>query len=348
MEDKWYILAGTLFWSVVLILIALILLRLLKQHRIEQQIERLEEAEARRVATRFASPISSRNASSDNVTTIDIDQINDQRQPHWWRLFGPSRGRVHPTQPPRPQYDPLYVGLHGLTPEELRTHCPVVVHQESKKGDKDVATTAQLSEDGKLVCAICLDEVAYGQRKRVLPCYHAFHARCVQLWLQRSNKCPCCMKFVVARITIAPLPATATPHLLTIPSEPAQFHYSGGVNERTNRRPRSRFVGVWNFRNTRPDDESVQRQSQSTMIQNHVSVASDNAQTAVTDGMSTSEEMDDGARNDSGRISIPSETLRSPLDASNAQLPDYSDQLHRSQQIDSMIDATARQIPHSL
>lgn len=180
MGEKWYILAGTLLWSVVLILIALILIRLLKQYRMEQRIEDMEEAEARRVATRFAAVESSHQESMDSVDSLDLEfPLNRPavRQTRFGRGGGRNRPHDLPGQPNRVAIgDERFSVYHGLTPDELRTHCPVVIHEAPKGGEKDIAE-GQLSEDGQLVCAVCLDDVAFGQRKRVLPCSHAFHAR---------------------------------------------------------------------------------------------------------------------------------------------------------------------------
>ncbi|WOK98997.1 hypothetical protein Cni_G07709 [Canna indica] len=43
-------------------------------------------------------------------------------------------------------------------------------------------------------CAICLAELAEGERVRVMPaCGHGFHAQCVDAWLVgRSSSCPTC------------------------------------------------------------------------------------------------------------------------------------------------------------
>lgn len=181
MEEKWYILAGTLIWSVVLILIALILIRLLKQYRTEQRMEEMEEAEARRVAIRFAAVDSSHQESTDSLDSLDLDlQLNRPavRQTRFGRGGGRHRQHDLPGQPNRVAIgDERFSVYHGLTPDELRTHCPVVIHEAPKDGEKEDSAEGQLSEDGQLVCAVCLDEVVYGQRKRVLPCSHSFHAR---------------------------------------------------------------------------------------------------------------------------------------------------------------------------
>ncbi|EOD41721.1 hypothetical protein EMIHUDRAFT_194195 [Emiliania huxleyi CCMP1516] len=36
-------------------------------------------------------------------------------------------------------------------------------------------------------CRICCEEYAHGSRKRILPCNHAFHPACVDLWLLGSR-----------------------------------------------------------------------------------------------------------------------------------------------------------------
>jgi hypothetical protein len=41
-------------------------------------------------------------------------------------------------------------------------------------------------------CAICMEELAGGQRSKTLPCFHVFHAACVDQWLAISAVCPVC------------------------------------------------------------------------------------------------------------------------------------------------------------
>lgn len=57
-------------------------------------------------------------------------------------------------------------------------------------------------DDGDTVCVICLEAFADGDRLRVLPCDHSFHAGCIDRWLSGSHShhecftsgCPTCKK----------------------------------------------------------------------------------------------------------------------------------------------------------
>ncbi|XP_020180577.1 E3 ubiquitin-protein ligase Os06g0535400-like [Aegilops tauschii subsp. strangulata] len=52
------------------------------------------------------------------------------------------------------------------------------------------------------VCAICLGELAAGEKCSEVPaCRHVFHRRCIALWLEKKSTCPLC------RETIAPAAA---------------------------------------------------------------------------------------------------------------------------------------------
>lgn len=41
-------------------------------------------------------------------------------------------------------------------------------------------------------CAVCLESFVEGDQQRTLPCFHVFHARCVDNWLSTSSFCPTC------------------------------------------------------------------------------------------------------------------------------------------------------------
>lgn len=48
------------------------------------------------------------------------------------------------------------------------------------------------SHDDDVSCRICLEDYAEGDRLRVLPCFHRFHAECSSDWLKRKKTCPLC------------------------------------------------------------------------------------------------------------------------------------------------------------
>jgi len=52
-------------------------------------------------------------------------------------------------------------------------------------------------EGGGHECSICLAEMASGDRVRVLPCVHCYHAKCIDHWFSRVQSCPTCKAPVV-------------------------------------------------------------------------------------------------------------------------------------------------------
>lgn len=41
-------------------------------------------------------------------------------------------------------------------------------------------------------CSICMEEFGSGDEQKTLPCFHRFHAQCVDNWLLRQGACPIC------------------------------------------------------------------------------------------------------------------------------------------------------------
>lgn len=54
------------------------------------------------------------------------------------------------------------------------------------------ASDTSVSFAGTPGCAICLEAFGEGDQQRTLPCFHIFHARCVDNWLSTSSFCPTC------------------------------------------------------------------------------------------------------------------------------------------------------------
>ncbi|KAL6651675.1 hypothetical protein ACP70R_010600 [Stipagrostis hirtigluma subsp. patula] len=77
-------------------------------------------------------------------------------------------------------------------------------------------TFTKVQEDNctSSMCAICLEDYSIGEKLRVLPCRHKFHAACVDLWLTSWRTfCPVCKRD--ARTGVSDLPASETTPLLS-------------------------------------------------------------------------------------------------------------------------------------
>lgn len=59
------------------------------------------------------------------------------------------------------------------------------------KEDIEVASTIIEKEKIDDVCSICLD--IFENKIRKLICNHIFCDECINTWLQKSKKCPCCL-----------------------------------------------------------------------------------------------------------------------------------------------------------
>ena len=96
-----------------------------------------------------------------------------------------NRGRegefiVNPdTQQPYPMIPP------DTTPEPASrreiNRLPTRTIVESDKGD-----------DGKVSCAICMDEKHVGETVTLMPCTHFFDKNCIETWIRQNGTCPTC------------------------------------------------------------------------------------------------------------------------------------------------------------
>lgn len=41
-------------------------------------------------------------------------------------------------------------------------------------------------------CSVCLENFVEGELIRTVPCFHQFHAACVDPWLRQRGTCPVC------------------------------------------------------------------------------------------------------------------------------------------------------------
>lgn len=59
-----------------------------------------------------------------------------------------------------------------------------------------VRLTVEADAEDARSCSICLVEFSDGEMVKRLPCKHDFHCRCIDTWLQRSKRCPLCVRAV--------------------------------------------------------------------------------------------------------------------------------------------------------
>ena len=53
-------------------------------------------------------------------------------------------------------------------------------------------TKSILDKGEQKKCSICLEDFNIGEKIIYLPCFHYYHAKCIETWVKNSDKCPLC------------------------------------------------------------------------------------------------------------------------------------------------------------
>ncbi|CAN6198473.1 unnamed protein product [Urochloa humidicola] len=95
----------------------------------------------------------------------------------------------------------------GLPASALRS-LPVTVYSAASASPTAAAASPGAGkEKDRMECAVCLSEVADGEKVRTLPkCAHAFHVECIDMWFHSHDTCPLCRAPVAAAADLTALP----------------------------------------------------------------------------------------------------------------------------------------------
>ena len=80
---------------------------------------------------------------------------------------------------------------------------PMPMNNVMPKQKKTIPNLGQLFEEVELTqsildkgeqkkCSICLEDFEVGSKIIYLPCFHYYHANCIETWVKNSDKCPLC------------------------------------------------------------------------------------------------------------------------------------------------------------
>ena len=133
------------------------------------------------------------------------------------RIYYPNRRIIYITQPntvliPQSPYPP-----HGLVPMPMPMNPhgarilirppniplsniilnPMAPPKRTIPNLKEIFGETELTQNildkgEQKKCSICLEEFEVGNKIIYLPCFHYYHAKCIETWVKNSDKCPLC------------------------------------------------------------------------------------------------------------------------------------------------------------
>jgi hypothetical protein len=62
----------------------------------------------------------------------------------------------------------------------------------STNDNKSEGNSKKNDDSGDHQCSVCMEEFESGETIRTLPCFHKFHAPCIDTWLKQKAQCPIC------------------------------------------------------------------------------------------------------------------------------------------------------------
>ncbi len=77
---------------------------------------------------------------------------------------------------------------------EIRREMPVPTSRTviENKFKRHTLEPGSIEIEKELQCAVCKEHLAAGEEIYETTCAHTFHTRCLDPWLQMSNRCPTC------------------------------------------------------------------------------------------------------------------------------------------------------------
>ena len=124
--------------------------------------------------------------------------------------YYPPPGRIIYINQPAPGMIPIQphlIPINGgnqriiIAPSQMvmGPHGPIQMKQKKKTIDnlaeiiEEKSLTKEMLEKGEQKnCSICLDDFVVGDKIIYLPCFHYYHAKCIEKWVKTSDKCPLC------------------------------------------------------------------------------------------------------------------------------------------------------------